>query len=111
MVNRDISELIRAIRAKECVVFVGIGFSKAAGMPLWSELIEDMKNIIVNLAETKNNKLEEERFFNRTNYWDAATRFKHKVGLGHYYKFLRQKFRKSTFQTSEAHIALSKINS
>lgn len=36
------SELVEEIKAGKCVAFVGAGFSAAAGMPGWSQLLRDM---------------------------------------------------------------------
>ena len=43
-------ELVEEIIAGRCIPFVGAGLSKAAGLPLWDELIEDMKKELIDRA-------------------------------------------------------------
>lgn len=104
-----ISELVHAIRAKQCVPFVGAGLSKVAGMPLWDELIEDMQPLLLGLAETEGDKEEETRYLERAGYLDLATRFKFKAGLGRYHRFLQERYRLASSQPSKAHQALARI--
>jgi SIR2-like protein len=106
-----ISQLVNAIRAKQCVPFIGAGLSKASGMPLWNELIGQMKPFLLDLAETSSEKEEETQYLDQANYLDVATRFKFKAGLGSYHQFLQERYRFSKSQPSEAHHALARIRS
>jgi hypothetical protein len=111
MRDSAISELVHAIRAKQCVPFVGAGLSKVAGMPLWDELIEDMKPLLLGLAETEGDREEEAQYLDKASYLDVATRFKFKAGLGHYHRFLQERYRPARSQPSGLHQALARIRS
>lgn len=111
MINSIISELVHAIRTKQCVPFVGAGLSKLAGMPLWAELIDDMKPLLLDLAESESDKEEEKRYLEQAKYLDVATRFKFRTGLGRYHRFLQERFRGTIKKPSEAHLALARIRS
>jgi hypothetical protein len=105
------SDLIQAIRTKQCIPFIGAGLSKDSGVLLWSELIEDMKPRLLSLAEEEEgDREEEELYLNQANYLDIATRFKYKVGLGNYYQFLQERFRPPNSTPNNAHRALAKIS-
>jgi|GEM_PF-4472662 len=109
--NPKISELVDAIRARQCVPFIGSGLSKLAGLPLWGELIEEMKPLLLDLADTESDKAEEKKYLEKASYLDVSTRFKFKVGLGRYHRFLQDKFRTILKQPSEAHLAIARIRS
>jgi len=111
MRDSAISELVHAIRARQCVPFVGAGLSKAADMPLWGELIEDMKPLLLGLAETEDDREEEARYLDQASYLDVATRFKFKAGLGNYHRFLQEKYGRVGSRPSEVHQALARIRS
>jgi len=111
MRDSAISQLVSAIRSKQCVPFIGAGLSKASGMPLWNELIGQMKPFLLDLAETVSDKEEEARYLDQADYLDVATRFKFKAGLGSYHQFLQERYRFSKSQPSQAHHALTRIRS
>lgn len=110
MIDNSTQELIRAIRARQCVVVVGAGLSKTSGLPIWSELVGEMKQQLIDIAVTTNDKKEETKYLKNADFLDIATRFKFKLGLGRYYEFLQSKFRLKDVIPSETHKALARIN-
>lgn len=109
MKDAIISDLVKIIRAKQCILFVGSGLSNTIGLPLWNELIDEMKPVLLSLAETKKDRDEEKKYLNTASYLDIATRFKFKVGLGSYSIFLKEKYRMAITQLSPSHNALTRI--
>ncbi len=105
-----IDHLVEQIERRNVVPFIGAGLSKAAGLPLWGELIQDMKNELLNWARSEGDIGEEERYLSRADYLDIAARFKHKMGLGHYQRFLQKRYRRPDKGPVEVHRALARIS-
>jgi NAD-dependent SIR2 family protein deacetylase len=103
-------DLIESIQQGNCVVFVGAGLGKQAGLPLWDELLDNMKNKLLNEINDAKIKADTEKYFKiEKDPLELAQWFKDNIGNGECYQFLTQQFRNKDIYFSPAHRELAHL--
>src|ERR1700722_13081294 len=104
--------LIEAYREKRCVALVGAGASRAAGLPLWSELLTKMideakRHRIINEPKAR----EYRKLVKRPEkYLMLATGLKEELGTAYFEPFIRKMFLAPKPKPTKIHDALVEAN-
>jgi hypothetical protein len=104
------TELLEAITSGRCIVFVGAGLSRGAGLPGWSDLINKLKDKAVDRNVLNITDIQElDKIINQGDLLTAAQVLQDKLGRRYFCGFMRRVFLKPGITPTDVHKQLKTI--
>lgn len=100
-------DLVQAVRARKCILFVGAGLSTAAGYPNWSELLETLVAAAKRVPNTRTEGLE--KYVEARDYLTLAEFARSRLGVHQYAQILKQTLNRPV-KPSAAHELIAKTD-